>query len=180
MNKSRSHIEEQDRAFYDSLPKLDTPYPRSKEDVWAAISSQIEEGKIEEQPQPKVFSLRSTLIRVASVAAIFAIILGVSAAVIYNVVSDTKEEVQPTQEQLAKNIEIKDGVFIFTSAALSDTFSEIAKEYDIEIEYRGSAQRQYSGRFRRSLDIDEALQIVCRSMQLEYKLVKDKYIITRD
>lgn len=174
MKTNRSHIEEQDREFYDSLPKLDTPYSRSKEDVWAALSSQIEE-----QPQPKVISLRPTLMRIASIAAIFAIVLGVSAAVIFKVVSDTKEELQPKQELLNPTIEIKDGLFIFTDATLDDTFTEIAKEYGVEIEYRGAENRQYSGRFKRSLDIDEALQIVCRSMQLKYKQADNGYIITK-
>ncbi len=174
MKARKSHTESRDREFYDSLPKLDIPYSRSREDVWAALSSQMDETK----PQAKVISLRPTIIRIISVAAIFAVILGVSAAVVYKVVSNTKEKIQPMpQEQLTPTIEIKDGVFIFTDATLNETFAEIAKAYDVEIEYRGSAERQYSGRFKRSLDIDQALRIVCRPMQFEYKWVKDKYII---
>lgn len=181
MKTSRSHIEKQDREFHDSLPKLDIPYSRSREDVWAALSSQIDETKEEKKPQAKVISLRPTLRRIATIAAVFAVVLGVSAAVIYKVVSDTKEELQPAQqEQIVPTIEIKDGVFIFTDATLDETFAEIAKEYDVEIEYRGSAERQYSGRFKRSMDIDKALRIVCRSMQLEYKWVDNRYIVTKN
>ncbi len=179
MKTSKSHIEKQDREFHDSLPKLDIPYSRSKEDVWAALSSQIDETHEEKKPQTKVISLSPTLRRIATIAAVFAIVVGVSAAVIYNVVSDTKEELQPKQELPSPTIEIKDGLFIFTDATLYDTFTEIAKEYGVEIEYRGDENRQYSGRFKRSLDIDQALQIVCRSMQLKYKQADNVYIITK-
>lgn len=183
MKTGKSHIEKQDREFLDSLPKLDIPYSRSKEDVWAALSSQMDEIHEEKKPQAKVISLRPTLRRIATIAAVFAIVVGVSAAVIYKVVSDTKEELQPKDEVTElqnPTIEIKNGLFIFTDATLNDTFAEIAKEYGVEIEYRGDKMRQYSGRFKRSLDIDKALRIVCRSMQLKYKQVDNKYIITKN
>lgn len=179
MKTNRPHNDMEDRVLHDSLPKLDIPYTRSKEDVWAALSFQIDEAQEEQKPQAKKISLRHVLIRIVSIAAIFAIVVGVSAAIVYKIVNDIKEEVQPSQVQVAPTIEIKNGLFIFTDATLSDTFAEIAKEYDVQIEYRDSAERLYSGRFKRSLDIDEALLIVCRSMQLKYKQIENKYIITK-
>ncbi len=179
MKNSRQHTNDQDRAFIDSLPKLDTNYSRSKEEVWATLSSLIDTTQEEKKPQAKVISLRPMLRRIATIAAVFAIIVGVSAAVIYKVVSDTKEELLNTQELANPTIQIKNGLFIFTNASLSYALDEIAREYNVKIEYSDTAERKYSGRFKRSIDIDKALHIVCRSMQLEYKKIDNKYIITK-
>ncbi len=179
MKNSRQHTNDQDRAFIDSLPKLDTNYSRSKEEVWATLSSLIDTTQVEKKPQTRVIFLRPMLRRIATIAAVFAIVVGVSATVIYKVVSDTKEELLNSQEQANPTIEIKNGLFIFTNASLCTALDEIAKEHNVKIEYRDTTERKYSGRFKRSLDIDKALNIVCRSMKLKYKQIDNKYIITK-
>ncbi len=165
----------------DNLPKIAAPYKRSKEDVWTALEEKMEHtSQVEPQSAIKIISLRLTLKRVASIAAMIAIVISVSAAVIYTVVTQTKKELQPKTEQTQqdKTIIIKDDMFIFKKASLKLTFAEIAKEYDVVIECRADEERLYSGRFKRDRSIEDVIKIVCRSMKLEYEQDSDgKYII---
>ncbi|MFI3321977.1 MAG: DUF4974 domain-containing protein [Rikenellaceae bacterium] len=175
-----------DRDFLDSLPKISTSYDRSKAQVWAVLEEKIDFDK---QPtNSKGFKL--PLKRIASIAAIFAVIASVAAAVIFTNITENDEkyeEVSVVENVKNRRMEIKNGLFIFTASPLDYTFSEISKEYKVTINYKlvkklnkieGSEDRLYTGRFKRSLEVEQVLNVVCRSMKLNYKKIDDKkYII---
>ncbi|MEO1652264.1 MAG: FecR domain-containing protein [Bacteroidota bacterium] len=70
--------------------------------------------------------------------------------------------------------------FIYNTTPLKKVFEDFERQYDVKIQLRikDLNQRHYTGVFEKTFSVDEALQIVCRSENLYFKVnKKGSYII---
>ncbi|MTI22932.1 DUF4974 domain-containing protein [Fulvivirga sp. RKSG066] len=70
----------------------------------------------------------------------------------------------------------RSGEFHFKNQPLTEVIKELERQYDIEVEYDLSTQRQYTGYFN-DKDLNEALQFVFKPMGLSYEIKDDKVIV---
>ena len=71
--------------------------------------------------------------------------------------------------------------FSFTSVPLQQVFEEIGRQYGVIIEIPGDLENTYTGTFRRTMLIEQSLNLVCKPFNLKFsQQSKDEYIITRN
>lgn len=68
------------------------------------------------------------------------------------------------------------GEFYFENTSLSDVFEELERQFDVKVNYTGKQERLYTGYFNNK-NLDEALQLVCTPMSLEYRKEGDTIYI---
>jgi transmembrane sensor len=70
----------------------------------------------------------------------------------------------------------RDGEFHFDGQPLQDVFDEMERQFNVDIVYTETAPRKYTGTFRNK-DIDEALFMVVKPMQLTIRRENNRIII---
>jgi transmembrane sensor len=70
----------------------------------------------------------------------------------------------------------RDGEFHFDSQPLQDVFDEMERQFNVDIVYTETAPRKYTGAFRNK-DIDEALFMVVKPMQLTIRRENNRIFI---
>ncbi|MBN2272884.1 MAG: FecR domain-containing protein [Bacteroidales bacterium] len=67
----------------------------------------------------------------------------------------------------------------FTSTPLSLVFEEIGRQYDVVIRFPGNLNNTYTGTFKKSVEIENSLKVVCRPFNLSFtRISKNEYIVT--
>ena len=61
--------------------------------------------------------------------------------------------------------------FVFTGAPLNQVLGEISRQYDIDIEYDGTEDYLYTGKFSKEVPVEQVLEIV--TLPFSLKIVKD-------
>ena len=62
------------------------------------------------------------------------------------------------------------GEFYFDNSSIRDVFETIEIQYGVAVEYSGDTNRTYTGYFTNK-NLEEALQLVCLPLQLDYKII---------
>ena len=88
----------------------------------------------------------------------------------------TGNELTQPQSFLGEAPDWKEGVFRFDHLSVERVFEEIGNEFDVQIEYRGEAEKYFTGSFEIDT-LDQALETVCLSMELEFRREGDLIIV---
>ena len=78
------------------------------------------------------------------------------------------------------NKDWRNDVFSFDEKNLKFVFEELSRGFDVEIVIHNNIyERKFTGHFKKD-NIENALEIVCLSMQLNYKIINDKKVIIEE
>lgn len=94
------------------------------------------------------------------------------------VLSKNKSPLAPQAFDTLKTAQWTKGEFYFNHEKISHVLDELERQYKIEIEYKGDSNRYYSGFFNNS-NLNDALQMVCAPMKLNYKITNYKITINQ-
>jgi len=83
------------------------------------------------------------------------------------------------QKANEKSIAWQQGEFYFEDAPITEVLQTLELQYAISIEYDGDVNRKYTGYFTNK-NLDEALQLVCLPLRLQYKDVSHMKIKISD
>jgi ferric-dicitrate binding protein FerR (iron transport regulator) len=79
-----------------------------------------------------------------------------------------------------ESIDWKEGVFSFEDEGLQSVMRKVARWYDVEIEYRGTAhdRQTFSGSISRSENISQVLKTLSKISSLDFQMENRKIIIS--
>lgn len=83
---------------------------------------------------------------------------------------------EPEQFDEEKGIEWISGVFNFYNAPLHEVFSELERQYDIDIEYTATTDKFYTGTFNK-FDLEKAITSICKPMGYRHEIKDNDLII---
>ena len=73
----------------------------------------------------------------------------------------------------------KNGIFLFKSTDLTTILRQIGRWYDVEIEYQGSANMNFTGQLTRNEEVTDVLKKLALTEEVNFKLTGRKIIVTR-
>ena len=97
---------------------------------------------------------------------------------LYTVKLENGKLATPSEKDIEVVIKRNKGEFYFEKTDLKLVFEELERQFDVEIEYQDIKNRQFTGYFLNK-DLETALKMVCKPMELEYT-VNNRLIIIKD
>lgn len=83
----------------------------------------------------------------------------------------TAQGIDVAKVETFKNIAWKEGVFLFEEEKLTDILDQIARWYDVTIQYEGTpGNKKYSGNIRRQADLQQVLEMLTTVSGTKFKL----------
>lgn len=95
-----------------------------------------------------------------------------SAGMQTKLLDDRLSNPQPIKEETAA---WRQGEFYFENDLISEVFETLQLQFGVTIQYRGDANRRYTGYFTNK-NLEEALRLVCLPLQLDYTMISNSEI----
>lgn len=87
--------------------------------------------------------------------------------------------VSVVEENTEATISWLNGMFFFTGTPIETVFEEVERQYGVRIQVQGQLNYLYTGNFKRNRSADDVMNMICRSMGLNFEKTSYGYRVSQ-